>query len=298
MKESYKTHFFKCMIMIFFPFSCLSLSCLYSYSSNGDTDIISLNLRPKDCVIFDFLAPSFYSFSTTNSLSITRYSSNSNFTKFTLDYEGSTPEIAPTDRVLEGKTRLVFMANNLTHLSIGYASLDSFNCSKIIIDNSKMMNSSPFLNFPIDEKYCFFYASTGLHTIKGSFGACKNCPEFIIYSGVKHRLAIVKPETYNFNYQQVIRNKPTLIVIYPPKERSDVKLLSFTLETDNFYSNTSTYVKFSTILNGDETVKVFKVIGIGKIISIIFISFCSIGIIMTVLYAFQKEKSNENEFGT
>jgi hypothetical protein len=229
------------MLLLIFATTSFSISCAKSLYTSGDPGISFNVFRAGQCLSFNVGAvPFYYTFTASPSVTVTRYLANSDSTDANIVYNGTTPDVAWTDRIEDGPTRVIFSFPNDTYFSLAYAGFSTFNCSRIILSDSLSVVASDFFQLPLVNSICVFYGAHGTHTISGSMGPALAYPTIEIYSGMKHRLALISSQVSNFTFTQPGCDIPTFIVVTPAVGEPRVgPVLEIDLRTDaNFTGET------------------------------------------------------------
>ena len=248
----------------------------------------------NSCLEIDTDNTTYYSFSSSEDISLSMYYLDPNSSTYTLDRSGKFSSMSKAGIIQKGPAALLFSFKTTTKFSIGLASFGNFNCSRVYIDNSQ--NSSydfnyqnqQFFSLPITETPCFFYSADGQHSINSSLGKCRFCPTIDIYAGLKQKIAsLISGDTRNDMNPMI--NTPTFIIMNPAKSHlSDLETFHFSLSTNKAPYGFTSKFEYIGLNNSNSTINIKKIY-IGNAIVIAVIIICFLLIVLMLIYYFCKQ---------
>lgn len=235
--------------MIFLSFKSTKL-CYQTITSCGSSNIYSHIFRSGDCLQIDTCQdPFFYTFTSSEQISLTTYHSDLNHTELIFDQSSSGSSINSAGVIDSGPATLFFEFPDGGDFSIGYASFGNINCSRVFISDSRnnwysfSNKVEGFFSLPIQDTRCFFYSASGTQNLTAELGYCNNCPTIQIRAGLKHLLASIDKKATT-KVVNPMTNTPTFVIITPPEfSPSDAESMSFGITSTEGSPGNGTYVE-------------------------------------------------------
>lgn len=266
--------------------------CNKMLHTTGEPFIYSALLRTGGCISVeaDVSSHLFLSVSAQSPIIITRYSITHDGL-YSMEYNGTTPNVATVDQITYGKALFVYRVLQPSVISVGYGGFNMLpsNCSQLVFDSSQEV-ASTFLTLPITETTCFLYTAPGTHVLSLTMGKCYSCPTFRAFTGIDHVLASVTSGV-SVSVSQPAENSVSYIVVEPPTSgESDLESILFTATTDRSVPETTRQLRARALppLIPDQNVHTRYVV---DILAYSFVSLLALGTFVLVIFVFCKERN-------